>query len=55
MTQREKEPYAERSLSPLKHESHRVVDRCDVIRVEGMAQTEQVGNEAETNQRWIMG
>ncbi len=55
MAQREEEPYAQRALSLLQHEAHGVIDRRDVIRIESMAQTEQVGDEAETNQRGILG
>ena len=51
MTQRKEEADAERPLALLQHESHRVVDRRDVIGIERVAQPEHVGDETEPDQR----
>ena len=53
MTQRKEEADAERPLALLQHESHRVVDRRDVIGIERVAQPEHVGDETEPDQRWM--
>jgi hypothetical protein len=50
MTQRKEEADAQRPLALLQHEPHRVVDRRDVIGVEGVPQPEHVGDEAEPDQ-----
>ena len=39
---------------PLQHVSHRVVDRCDMVRIECVAQPEHVGDEAQPDQRRIV-
>ena len=53
MTEREKEADAERAAAFLQHESHRIVDRRDVVGVEGVAQSEHVGDEAKADQRGV--
>ena len=53
MTQREEKSDPQRSLALLQHVPHRVVDRRDMVRVEGMPQAEHVGDEAQADQRLV--
>ncbi len=50
-----KKPMPKGPLAFLQHEPYGVVDRRDVIGVEGVAQTEHVGDEAEPDQRRMAG
>src|ERR1017187_3053564 len=47
VAQREKEPDAEWLPALLQHVPHGIVDRRNVIRVEGMAQTKEIGGQPE--------
>ena len=54
MTQRKEEADSERPLSPLQHVAHGIVDGGDMVRIEGMAQSEHVGDEAQAHQRGML-
>jgi hypothetical protein len=54
MAEREEESDAEGSLSFLQHDAHGVINCCDVIGIEGMAQSQHVGHEAKADQRGVM-
>ena len=51
MTEREKEPDGDRSFPFLHKLAYDIVDRRDVIGVDGMAQAESVGQERGRKQR----
>src|SRR5664279_3205255 len=51
MAQRKEEPDPERFLAFLQHVANGVVDRGNVVRIERMAKSEHVRDEAEADQR----
>jgi hypothetical protein len=37
---------------PLDHDAHGIIDRCYMVGIEGMAQSEHIGEESKSYQRW---
>src|SRR5262249_28422208 len=54
VAEREEEADAQRALAVLEELAGRVVDRCDVVGVEGVAQTERVGERAQPGERGVV-
>ncbi len=50
MAEREEEPDADRASALLHELARRIVDRGDMVGVDGVAQTERIGEEGRTEQ-----
>src|SRR6202041_3848891 len=54
VAQGEKESKAQGLLALLQHETHRIVDGGNVVRIEGVTQPKHVSDETKTDQGWVV-
>src|ERR1700688_825067 len=54
MTQREEKSGAQRLFALLQHETHGVVDRRDMVCIEGVPQTKHIGGETQSHELRVL-